>query len=123
MAENVKSHAILDTKTNLDRPSSPHNSFAAGELIESHVEKRELKERFSLLGMIGLYYSLGVTPIAIGTYISLVSSLGGGAFLFWGTFTGCACQMFVCLSVAELASAFPHSIGMCLNITDIGSGR
>ncbi|CAG9988314.1 unnamed protein product [Clonostachys byssicola] len=76
------------------------------------VEVSELKERFSLTGMIGLYFSLGAAPLAVGSYTTLILGVGGGAFLFWGTVVGVVFQIFIALSLAEIASAFPHSIGM-----------
>jgi amino acid transporter len=69
------------------------------------------KVHFSLLSAIGVQYSVTGAPIAIGTYLSLTIGLGGSPAYFWGfVFTGFF-QLAVCLTMAELASAMPHSSG------------
>lgn len=69
------------------------------------------KAHFSLLGAIGVQYSLTSAPLAIGFYLSIVIGLGGSAGYFWGFVVMGFFQLFVCLAVCELASAIPHSAG------------
>ena len=69
------------------------------------------KVHFSLLGAIGVQYSVTSAPIAIGAYLSLAIGLGGSPAYFWGFFMVGFFQLFVCLATAELASAIPHSSG------------
>ncbi|KAF1734782.1 Choline transport protein [Beauveria bassiana] len=66
------------------------------------------KVHFSLLGAIGVQYSVTSAPIAIGAYMSLAIGLGGSPAYFWGFFMVGLFQLLVCLATAELASAIPH---------------
>ena len=75
------------------------------------------KTHFSLLGAIGIQYSLTSAPLAIGFYLSMVIGLGGSPAYFWGFILMGFFQVFVCLAVCELASAIPHSAGSSLIIT------
>lgn len=67
---------------------------------------------FSLLGAIGVQYSVTSAPIAIGAYLSLSIGLGGSPAYIWGFFMVGFFQLAVCLATAELASAIPHSSGL-----------
>jgi amino acid permease len=69
------------------------------------------KKHFSILGALGVQFSVTGTPLALGTYLSLVIGLGGSAGYFWGFFFAGFLQFMVCLAVAELAAAMPHSSG------------
>ncbi|KAM3473670.1 hypothetical protein MY8738_008246 [Beauveria namnaoensis] len=69
------------------------------------------KVHFSLLGAIGVQYSVTSAPIAIGAYMSLAIGLGGSPAYFWGFFMVGFFQLLVCLATAELASAIPHCSG------------
>jgi amino acid transporter len=71
----------------------------------------EPKTHFSMLGAIGIQYSLTCAPLAIGFYLSMVIGLGGSPAYFWGFVVTGFFQLFVCLAVSELASAIPHSAG------------
>lgn len=72
------------------------------------------KTHFSLLGAIGVQYSLTSAPLAIGFYLSMVIGLGGSPAYFWGFVVMGFFQLLVCLAVCELASAIPHSAGSFL---------
>lgn len=89
-----------------DKVANEKDSIRQGVL-----EGVQLKERFGLISTIGLYFSLGAAPLSIGSYMTVISGAGGGAFLFWGTLVAFFFQMLVCLSLAEVSSAFPHTIG------------
>ncbi|KAF2432175.1 putative amino acid transporter [Tothia fuscella] len=78
---------------------------------EGIVEEVELKQRFSLLGIIGIQISCVATLLAIGGYINLSLGLGGSAFFFSCYIVSFFFQMMVCLSLAEIASAYPHALG------------
>lgn len=81
--------------------------------IEESIGHGEIKPKvhFSLLGAIGVQYSLTSAPIAIGFYLSLVIGMGGSPAYFWGFIVTGFFQTAGCLAVAELASAIPHSSG------------
>jgi hypothetical protein len=70
------------------------------------------KVHFSLLSAIGVQYSLTAAPIAIGFYLSLVIGMGGSPQYFFGFILVGLFQIPVCLTIAELASAIPHSSGL-----------
>lgn len=82
---------------------TPDESIGQGEV--------KPKTHFSLLGAIGIQYSLTCAPLAIGFYLSMVIGLGGSPAYFWGFVVTGFFQLFVCLAVSELASAIPHSAG------------
>lgn len=69
------------------------------------------KTHFNVLTAIGVQFSVTAAPLAIGSYLSLSIGLGGSPAYFWGFIMVGFFQTFVCLAVAELASAMPHSSG------------
>lgn len=74
-------------------------------------EEVQLKQRFSLIGVIGIQVSAVATPLAIGSYVQLILGLGGSPFFFWGYCVAFFFQLLVCISLAEIASAHPHAAG------------
>lgn len=97
-------------------PSATHiSSVMSAEGTESKEAtddgKMKPKVHFSLLGAIGVQYSVTSAPVAIGTYLSLAIGLGGSPAYFWGYFIVGLFQFATCLATAELASAIPHSSG------------
>jgi hypothetical protein len=89
--------------------TAPTNESGQGEV--------KPKTHFSLLGAIGVQYSLTSAPLAIGFYLSMVIGLGGSPAYFWGFIVMGFFQLFVCLAICELASAIPHSAGSSSIIT------
>lgn len=72
------------------------------------------KVHFKLWSALGYQYSAQVTPLVVGTYLSLTIGLGGSAGYFWAfVFVGIF-QLIFCLAAAEMASAMPHSSGWYL---------
>lgn len=93
--------------------SEQHAETAPTNESTDHDEIKP-KTHFSLLGAIGVQYSLTSAPLAIGFYLSMVIGLGGSPAYFWGFIVMGFFQLFVCLAICELASAIPHSAGSFL---------
>lgn len=81
----------------------------------SYVEERSnydsnpsLERRFSLWSTIAFQFSLICSSIAIGTFLSTVVGVGGSPFLIYGYILAVGCDLVICFSMAELASAYPH---------------
>jgi hypothetical protein len=71
------------------------------------------KVHFSLFQTLGMAFSITAAPLAMGLYLSLVVGVGGSPFFIWGFVFVVFFQMIVCFTVAEVASAIPHSSGQC----------
>ncbi|KAF2745053.1 hypothetical protein M011DRAFT_479210 [Sporormia fimetaria CBS 119925] len=69
------------------------------------------KKHFTLLAALGVQFSVTATPLTLATYLSLTIGVGGSAGFFWRFIFVGFFQLAVCLTVAELASALPHSSG------------
>jgi choline transport protein len=79
--------------------------------IEGTHEVIQLKRHFSIWASIGVNYSISATPLTVGSNLALAIGVGGSPTFFYGfLFTGFF-QMILCLAMAELASAMPHSSG------------
>lgn len=76
-------------------------------------EHRLLKPKvhFRLWQTLGMNFSLTCTPMAVGSYLALIGGLGGFPYFIWCfIFAGCF-QILLGTTIAELASALPHSSG------------
>ncbi|OAR03623.1 hypothetical protein LLEC1_04777 [Akanthomyces lecanii] len=100
-----------DTLRNDVKASVSHDTMADEKSSTEGDLGIKPKVHFSLLGAIGVQYSVTSAPIAIGAYMSLAIGLGGSPAYFWGFFMVGFFQLLVCLTTAELASAIPHSSG------------
>jgi amino acid transporter len=78
-----------------------------GEVLS--VENGELEKRFSLWSLIGMVYSSFATPLALGTFLSLVIGVGGSPFFFYSYLLTSVFNFLITLSVCEISSAYPHS--------------
>lgn len=75
------------------------------------IEVTHLKRHFSIWASIGVNYSISATPLTVGSILALAIGFGGSPMFFYGfLFTGFF-QMILCLAMAEIASAMPHSSG------------
>ena len=83
--------------------------------LESQVsidaEEVKPKVHFNLLSCLGVNFSITATPVAIGTYLALSIGTGGPPFFFFDFLYAGFFQIILCLALAELASAIPHSSG------------
>jgi amino acid transporter len=76
----------------------------------------KLKRRhFNFWGAIGINYAVAGTPLAIGAFLAFSIGVGGSPVYIFGYILVFVFQMLVCLSLAELAGAFPHSAGKYLH--------
>ncbi|KAK5046199.1 hypothetical protein LTR84_008656 [Exophiala bonariae] len=69
------------------------------------------KVHFRFWQTLGLNFSLTCTAMAIGAYLSLIQGLGGFPYFFWCFVFAGSFQLLLGVTVAELASAMPHSSG------------
>ncbi|KAJ5631419.1 amino acid transporter [Penicillium longicatenatum] len=90
-----------------------------GRLSETSLVERpqsmnaidERKEHFGLWSTLGLSYSIMNTPIAIASALILSVGVGGSPVYIFAYCVAFIFQVIVCLSLAEMAGAFPHPSG------------
>ncbi|ODV77392.1 amino acid transporter [Suhomyces tanzawaensis NRRL Y-17324] len=68
-----------------------------------------LKKNFSLWATAAMQFSLICSPMAIGTFLTIVIGIGGSPVLLYGFILAVTFDLIICFSLAELASAYPHS--------------
>ncbi|KAH7137801.1 amino acid/polyamine transporter I [Dactylonectria macrodidyma] len=76
-------------------------------------------DRFSVLGAVGIYWSSTAAPLSICSSLQLVMGVGGSPFYFWAFCVAAFFQFTVALSLAELASAYPHTSGQAYWVTKL----
>lgn len=77
--------------------------------IYSGNDSPNLKKRFNIWSTSALQFSLICSSLAIGTFLSTVIGVGGSPVLIYGFILAVTFDLFICFSLAELASAYPHS--------------
>jgi choline transport protein len=71
------------------------------------------QNHFNLWSCLGINYSTIATPLSIGTYLAFNIGVGGSPVYIFGYLVATIFQIIVCISLAEMAAAFPHSTGEC----------
>lgn len=71
------------------------------------------KVHFRLWQTLGMNFSLTCTPMAVGSYLALIGGLGGFPYFVWCFVFAGSFQIVLGTTIAELASALPHSSGSC----------
>jgi hypothetical protein len=89
--------------------NSPDDDCAPGEISEHSIGV--LAKRFSIWSTLGISYSITATPLGIGTYLSLIIGVGGSPVYFFAYITAVVFNLFVCASLAEISSVYPHASG------------
>ena len=84
------------------------HDYSIGEVVD-HTPS--LEKRFSLLSTLGVNTSITCTPLAIGTYLSVVIGVGGSPVFVYAYLVAVTLNLLVCASLAEIASSYPHSSG------------
>ncbi|KAI5461029.1 putative choline and nitrogen mustard permease [Mariannaea sp. PMI_226] len=69
------------------------------------------QNNFNLWSTIGINYSTIGTPLSVGTYLAFNIGVGGSPVYIFGYILATVFQMFICVSLAEMAGAYPHSTG------------
>ena len=105
----------------LEAPSSTQNSHQGPFLSEDSAmpgsasslpEKGDARrQHFSLWSTVGINYTSINTPLSIGTYMAFSIGVGGSPVYIFGYILAVSFQFLLCVSLAELAAAFPHSTG------------
>ncbi|KAH6616048.1 amino acid permease-domain-containing protein [Chaetomium sp. MPI-SDFR-AT-0129] len=78
---------------------------------------------FSVLGAVGIHWSSSASRLAICSCLQLTPGAGGSPFYFWAFCVAAFFQFMVALSLAELASSFPHTSGQAYWVTQLTSSR
>lgn len=81
-------------------------------LVDSIDLKTELTESFNIWSALGLQYSLTSTPLAVGSYLASVIGVGGSPTFVFGYIFAVACNLCICVSLAEIAAVHPHTSGI-----------
>lgn len=68
-----------------------------------------LEKRFNIWSTSALQFSLICSSLAIGTFLSTVIGVGGSPVLIYGFILAVTFDLLICYSLAEIASAYPHS--------------
>lgn len=79
------------------------------ESVYSTSNEPKLEKRFGLWTVCGLQFSLICSALAIGTFLSTVIGVGGLPVLIYGFLLAVLFDLIMCYSLAEIASAYPHS--------------
>lgn len=105
----------LSTKNTHESHYEPVVAIGDMDVVEDKdVGKHGLlkpKVHFRLWQTLGLNFSLTCTPMAIGSYLALIGGLGGFPYFVWCFVFAGAFQILLGTTIAELASAMPHSSG------------
>lgn len=120
--ERVSTQRSTDKVANDSFPMATSDSYyqsgvAVGDksavLDEGVGEHRLLKPKvhFRFWQTLGMNFSLTCTPMAIGSYLALIGGLGGFPYFVWCFVFAGSFQILLGTTIAELASALPHSSG------------
>ena len=84
---------------------------------EAHAVTQLNEERFNLWSVLGVQYTLGAAPIAISGYMGFTLGVGGSPYFFWCLIVAGFMQGLNTLTLAELASVYPHVAGKrCIHV-------
>lgn len=100
--------------TSAQRGDSDVGIGDADMVKDEEVGKHELlkpKVHFRLWQTLGMNFSLTCTPMAVGSYLALIGGLGGFPYYVWCFVFAGSFQILLGTTIAELASALPHSSG------------
>ena len=106
------------TKADIEATVS-HDGPIEGEAYEFVALKRD---RFNVWSVIGIQFSITAAPLAILTYVSLVTGVGGTSYFFWCYVVSIIGQLLVAASLAEIAAILPHASGRRLFSSLVVSG-
>lgn len=99
---------------NLESPGkTPVVDVGTGDDVAAGDVQEAPTLHFNLWSTLGIAYSLTSTPIAIGTYLSVIVGVGGSPVFFFGYLLSAIMDLVVCLSLAEMAAVLPNSSGTC----------
>jgi hypothetical protein len=73
-----------------------------------------LKHRINVWSALGVNFSATCAPIAALTFLSVTIGQGGSPIFLYSYLVAVVMNMTVCVSLAEMASAKPHSSGKSL---------
>lgn len=97
-----------DDEKNVITAESASSLVGVGQTSEPiHLDRN----RLSVLAAVGIQWSSSAAPLTICSSLQLVMGVGGSPFYFWAFCVAAFFQFTVALSLAELASSYPHTSG------------
>ncbi|OAQ59108.1 amino acid transporter [Pochonia chlamydosporia 170] len=93
-------------------PAKGYEGSSAVQHLETVMDSPDRRRHhFNVWSTIGVNYSLIGTPLSIGTYLAFNIGVGGSPVYIFGYLLAAIFQMLICISLAEMAAAYPHSSG------------
>lgn len=111
MAVSEHSKSVVDQKTMLQEDGNDLETLSTRDFGEAHAVTELDDARFSLWSVLGVQYTLSASPIAICGYMGFTLGVGGSPYFFWCLIVAGFMQGINTITLAELASAFPHVAG------------
>ncbi|KAJ5404611.1 Amino acid/polyamine transporter I [Penicillium cosmopolitanum] len=91
---------------------SNHTKPYHGDCYLDQIDhRRELKQQFSFLSMLGLAFAILNSWTALSTSLSISLPSGGSSCVVWGLITSGTCSLCMATSLAEFLSAYPTAGG------------
>ena len=75
------------------------------------AEQPHMLKRFNIFGALATNFSLTAAPVGAANLMVFSVGLGGSSYYVWAWFVGGIMNLLVCLSLAEVAGMFPHTLG------------
>ncbi|KAH7115464.1 putative amino acid transporter [Dactylonectria estremocensis] len=105
-----------DDEKNVITAESASSLVGVGQTSEPiHLDRN----RLSVLAAVGIQWSSSAAPLTICSSLQLVMGVGGSPFYFWAFCVAAFFQFTVALSLAELASSYPHTSGQAYWVTKL----
>lgn len=84
---------------------------------------RDMDKKITVWSALGVAYSATCAPIAILIFLSLTIGTGGSPVFIYSYIISTIMNMFVCISLAEMSSARPHSSGQVVWSAEFAQGK
>ena len=94
-----------------DNKTSADTIEYASPVERDTQEGESPKVHFNVWAALGVNFSITATPLTAGTYLALAVGVGGSPIFFYEYIFAAFFQIVLCLGMAEIASAIPHSSG------------
>lgn len=101
------SKVIMDAED----PRKIHDDAKLSAIRATRETIDDRKQHFGLWSTLGLSYSIMNTPIALASTLILSVGVGGSPVYIFAYCVAFVFQVIVCVSLAEMAGAFPHPSG------------
>ncbi|KAJ6001085.1 hypothetical protein N7481_001494 [Penicillium waksmanii] len=105
------SKIIREKDVGMNTPDTASEQYPGHDVASGEVQSVQVDKPFSLWSTLGISFSVTSTPLAVGTYLSVVIGVGGSPVFFYGYILAVCLDMCICASLAEMAAQYPHSSG------------